>query len=80
MEQTSKKHEKTFLEWYNSLDVLSKRSFRLKLINASGMQAPTFYSKVQRNCSFTPLEQKAIQDIVGENIIIIFPVQKVLNP
>lgn len=72
METELKKQEKTLPEWYNSLDILSKRNFRKELIKVSGMEAPTFYSKMQRNCSFTPLEQKAIQEIVGEEIKIRF--------
>lgn len=73
MENAQKNNEIGFREWYNSLDTQKKREFREQLLQASGMQFPTFYSKLQRNCSFNPLEQKAIQEIVGNDFKIIFP-------
>lgn len=68
-----KRKEISFREWYDSLDTLKKREFRDEFIRVSGMQFSTFYSKLQRNCSFSPLEQEAIQRIVGNQIQIKFP-------
>lgn len=73
MKNAQKNNEIGFREWYDSLDTLKKREFREDLIKSSGMQFSTFYSKLQRNCSFTPLEQREIQQLAGEGIIIIFP-------
>lgn len=73
MENDQKNNEIGFREWYDSLDMQKKRAFREALLQMSGMQFSTFYSKLQRNCSFNPLEQKAIQEIVGNDLKILFP-------
>lgn len=52
-----------FREWYDSLDNSDKRKFRDELIRVSGMQFPTFYSKLRRNF-FSPLEIKAMSEII----------------
>ncbi len=52
-----------FRVWYDALSNVEKRKFRGELIRVSGMQFPTFYSKLRRN-SFTPLEMKAMSEII----------------
>ena len=67
MELATKTKQISFREWYNSLDSLGK----IKFMNISGIKYPTFYSKLQRNF-FSPLEKKAIQELVGDQHKIIF--------
>lgn len=71
METGIKTKQITFREWYNSLDTLEKREFRDTFMSISGIQFPTFYSKLQRN-NFTNLEKKAIKEIVGDRYEITF--------
>ena len=65
METGAKMKQISFREWYNSLGTLEKREFRDTFMEVSGIQFPTFYSKLQRN-SFTILEKKAIKEIIGD--------------
>lgn len=60
-----------FRVWYDSLGNIKKREFRDAFMKTSGIQFPTFYSKLQRN-SFTILEKKAIREIIGEEYEIHF--------
>ena len=71
MELATKTKQISFREWYNSLDSLGKIKFRDQFMNISGIKYPTFYSKLQRKF-FSPLEKKAIQELVGDQHKIIF--------
>lgn len=61
-----------FRAWYDALDNTEKRRFRDELIRVSGMQFPTFYSKLRRN-SFSPLEMKAMSEIINSIAGLQFP-------
>ena len=57
-----------FRTWYDALDNTEKRKFRNELLRVSGMQFPTFYSKLRRN-SFSPLEMESMCKIIFYIII-----------
>lgn len=57
-----------FRTWYDALDNTEKRKFRNELLRVSGMQFPTFYSKLRRN-SFSPLEMEAMCKIIFSIIV-----------
>lgn len=75
METTLESKSMSIREWYDTLGTLEKREFRDELILVSGMQPPTFYSKLKRG-NYSPLEMDAIKKIVGNNIEIVFPFTK----